>query len=97
MTAIIASITATLPIIAVVLYFSLEKELTNNTIIVWKLFIAGCVSTFVIGIIHSLLSVFVAFPDKYNLLSVPYFALTEESSNLFLFIFFLEKILKNIH
>ena len=92
MTPIIASISATLPIFAVIIYFSLEKELSNNSIIVWKLYISGCLSTFIIAELHSYLSVFV--PNDSDFLNIPYFALTEELCKFTLIYFFIRKTIE---
>ena len=90
MTHLIASIVATLPIIAFMIYVGLEEKFVSNKNIFWLLYITGGVLSFSIGFVNDIfLNLF--FQGNFNLVNVPYLAFFEELFKFAVVYFFIRK------
>ena len=90
MTPIIASISATLPILAVLIYISLEKRFVGNSGIVWLIYITGGLLSFIVGEVnYFFVSIFSG--GERSLTNVPYLAFFEELFKFTVVYFFIRK------
>ena len=91
MTPIIATISATVPILAVLIYFSLEKRFAGNSRIIWFIYITGGLLSIIVGEVNNFF-VNIFFGGQWeNLANIPYLAFFEELFKFAVVYFFIRK------
>ena len=91
MTPIIATISATVPILAVLIYFSLEKRFAGNSRIIWFIYITGGLLSLIVGEVNYLFVNTFSGGKWENLANIPYLAFFEELFKFFVVYFFIRK------